>query len=156
MPPRGVLVVDGDPRQLGQAVTNLVANAMKFTPRGGLVTLAGARVRTDPDAPEQAVITVTDTGIGIPAEEVPQLFDRFFRATNARKAVIQGTGLGLAIVSEIVAQHGGTLDVGSELGVGTAISITLPLAGTLTRVAADPVAASAGTVETAADPVRES
>jgi two-component system phosphate regulon sensor histidine kinase PhoR len=134
LPERGDLVIDGDPRQLGQAVTNLAANAVKFTPRGGQVVVSAAREpsTTDGRGPgqwsgDEAVIRVRDTGIGIPADEVPQLFDRFFRATNARKAVIQGTGLGLAIVAEIVAQHHGTVQVESELGVGTTFVIRLPL-----------------------------
>lgn len=153
VPPRGVLVVDGDSRQLGQAITNLVANAIKFTPRGGRVTLAAEHVH---DGNEYAEIRVVDTGIGIPAEEVPHLFDRFFRATNARKAVIQGTGLGLAIAAEIVAQHGGTIDVASELGAGTTIVIRLPFAGAERHVGNTALAAMPGTVEAAADPVRES
>jgi two-component system phosphate regulon sensor histidine kinase PhoR len=134
LPERGVLVIDGDPRQLGQAVTNLAANAVKFTPRGGQVIVSASRELaarvadgSGPWSGDEAVIRVRDTGIGIPADEVPQLFDRFFRATNARKAVIQGTGLGLAIVAEIVAQHHGTVQVESELGVGTTFVIRLPL-----------------------------
>lgn len=134
LPPRDELVIDGDPRQLGQAVTNLAANAVKFTPRGGRVTVSAVREYSARGVDEngswagdEAVVRVTDTGIGIPAEEIPQLFDRFFRATNARKAVIQGTGLGLAIVAEIVAQHHGTVHVESELGVGTTFVIRLPL-----------------------------
>jgi signal transduction histidine kinase len=159
LPPRGVLVIDGDPRQLGQAVTNLVANAVKFTPRGGRVSVAAAR-ESGPNGDEQAVIRVSDTGIGIPADELPHLFDRFFRATNARKAVIQGTGLGLAIVAEIVSQHSGTVEVSSELGAGTTFAIRLPLAGVANRAngsSGDGLSTDqAGTVETAADPVRES
>ena len=87
------------------------------------------RARPAPTASAEAVIRVRDTGIGIPAAELPHLFDRFFRASNARKAVIQGTGLGLAIVSEIVNQHAGTVEVSSELGVGTTFAIRLPLTG---------------------------
>ncbi|HEY2273822.1 MAG TPA: ATP-binding protein [Jatrophihabitantaceae bacterium] len=158
LPASGVLIVDGDPRQLGQAVTNLVANAVKFTPRGGQVTVS-ANLESGSDGVRQAVIRVADTGIGIPTEEVPHLFDRFFRATNARKAVIQGTGLGLAIVAEIVAQHSGTVEVNSDLGIGTTIVIRLPLAGDAAPppvASGDPVTASAGTVEAAADPARES
>jgi two-component system, OmpR family, phosphate regulon sensor histidine kinase PhoR len=134
LPERGELVIDADPRQLGQAITNLAANAVKFTPRGGQVVVSAARepsARGAHDAGawagDEVVIRVRDTGIGIPTDEVPQLFDRFFRATNARKAVIQGTGLGLAIVAEIVAQHHGTVEVESELGIGTTFVIRLPL-----------------------------
>jgi signal transduction histidine kinase/CHASE3 domain sensor protein len=165
LPARGILVIDGDSRQLGQAVTNLVANAVKFTPRGGRVSVSAAR-ETGADGVAQAVIRVRDTGIGIPAAELPHLFDRFFRASNARKAVIQGTGLGLAIVSEIVSQHAGTVEVTSELGVGTTFAIRLPLTGAGAQVSPvvagtpagddEPGSDPAGTVESAADPVRES
>ena len=151
---RGVLIIDGDPRQLGQAVTNLAANAVKFTPRGGLVVVSATR-EPGRDGIERAVIRVRDTGIGIPADELPQLFDRFFRATNARKAVIQGTGLGLAIVAEIVTQHSGTIEVESELGHGTTFVIRLPLADG-EHVVATVADVVPGTVEAADDPVRES
>jgi signal transduction histidine kinase len=122
LPPPGVLCVDGDRRQLEQALTNLVANAVKFTPAGGEVRVSG---RT---ADGRAVLEVTDTGIGIPADEVPKLFDRFFRASNAAAAEIPGTGLGLSIVKEIVQSHGGEVGVDSAVGAGTTFRLELPLA----------------------------
>jgi signal transduction histidine kinase len=121
-PDRGALVVDGDGRQLGQALINLAANAVKFTPGGGRVCL-----RADRDA-GRAVLRVSDTGIGIPKADVPHLFERFFRASNARSAAIPGTGLGLAIVAETVASHDGSVRAESELGKGTTFVIELPLA----------------------------
>lgn len=122
------LVVDGDLRQLEQAVTNLVANAVKFTPSGGAVDLAACRYSAQ-DGRAEVAIEITDTGIGIPEDELPQLFDRFFRASNATRAEIPGTGLGLSIVREIVSAHQGELDVRSSVGVGTTFTIRLPLSG---------------------------
>lgn len=124
----GSLAVDADPRQLEQALTNLVANAIKFTPAGGSVTLSAAAEPTAAGAPGAAV-RIVDTGIGIPAAELPRLYDRFFRASNAAKAAIPGTGLGLSIVREIVNAHQGELEVESEVGVGSTFVIRLPLAG---------------------------
>jgi signal transduction histidine kinase/CHASE3 domain sensor protein len=122
----GELPVAGDARQLEQAVTNLVANAVKFTPARGHVDVRAYRDRAA--ATEQVVIEVADTGIGVPADELPHLHDRFFRASNAVRAAIPGTGLGLAIVGEIVAQHGGTTRVDSRLNQGTVVTIRLPAA----------------------------
>lgn len=121
-PEPGALVVCGDERELSQAVTNLAANAVKFTRPGGRITVSAGRDETD------AEIRVSDTGIGIAAEDLPHLFERFFRASNARSEQIPGTGLGLAIVADIVARHSGSIDVQSTLGVGTSFEIRLPLA----------------------------
>ncbi|MDH6181943.1 signal transduction histidine kinase [Microbacteriaceae bacterium SG_E_30_P1] len=113
-------VVDGDPVRLGQAVDNLLSNAIKFTPRGGTVRLA-LDLRDD-----EAVITVSDTGLGIPADELDQLFARFFRATTATKNAVPGVGLGLTITRAIVQAHGGRVDVESEEGVGTTFTVIIP------------------------------
>jgi signal transduction histidine kinase len=109
-----------DPMRLGQLVGNLVSNAVKFTPKGGTVTLTVDR-RGD-----TAVVEITDTGVGIPADEVDKLFERFFRASTA--ATEQGTGLGLSIVKSIAEAHGGTISVRSEEGVGTTFLVELPIA----------------------------
>lgn len=116
------LSLQADPQQLEQVFTNLISNALKFTPAGGsvLVTLAPA------DDEDGVVIQVRDTGMGIPPDEYPNLFTRFFRASNAAEAALPGTGLGLAIVQEIVHRHGGTVDIESELGVGTTLTVWLP------------------------------
>jgi len=137
LPEPGTLCIEGDLRQLEQAVTNLLANAVKFTPAGGRVDLVAEAA--DPSGLEADII-VRDTGIGIPRNELPQLFDRFFRASNAAEAQIPGTGLGLTIVHEIVLAHGGQLDVKSEVGVGTTFRIRLPLAS---GDSADPAAEAA-------------
>jgi PAS domain S-box-containing protein len=113
--------VRGDAVRLGQAVDNLISNAVKFTPSGGTVTVA-----LHPGAAED-VIAVTDTGIGIPAVELSQLSQRFFRASTATRNAVPGVGLGLTITKAIVTAHGGRLDIASEEGVGTSISIVLPV-----------------------------
>jgi PAS domain S-box-containing protein len=134
--PAGGLVVDGDTVRLGQACDNLVSNAVKFTPAGGRVTLAlrsawrtadGAVVHVPQDgAVPVARLTVSDTGIGIPAGEQGQLFTRFFRASTARRHAVPGVGLGLAITRAIAAAHDGTLEVASVEGRGTTFTLTLP------------------------------
>lgn len=126
------LVVRGDPVRLGQAVDNLVSNAIKFTPEGGRVTVS---LREDG---EEAVIAVTDTGIGIPAVELSRLSQRFFRASTATRNAVPGVGLGLTITKAIVTAHGGRLDIASEEGAGTSISLRLPLQTPLPVVEAIP------------------
>jgi len=109
-----------DAPRLGQAIDNLLSNAIKFTPRGGRVTLT-----LGSDA-EHVRISISDTGVGIPADEVEQLFTRFFRASTARRNAIPGVGLGLVITNAIVVAHGGEISVESEEGVGTTFTLTLP------------------------------
>jgi PAS domain S-box-containing protein len=118
--------VVGDPVRLGQACDNLISNAVKFTPRGGDVTVALSSTGGG------TVISVRDTGLGIPAHEVDKLYERFFRASTAVRNAVPGIGLGLSITKGIVEAHGGTLDVSSEEGVGTVFSITLPAPAVLT------------------------
>jgi len=125
--PDGPVLVTGDVVRLGQACDNLVSNAVKFTPRGGRVS-----VSLDVPAGEYAgmphvVVTVTDTGIGIAAAEMEQLFTRFFRASTATNAAIPGVGLGLAITRTIVTAHRGTMNVSSVERSGSAFGFTLPL-----------------------------
>jgi signal transduction histidine kinase len=110
-----------DPVRIGQVVTNLVGNAIKFTPRGGRVTV---QVRGEADG--GGTITVSDTGIGIDAAELPRIFDRFFRGSRATEARGSGSGLGLAIVRSIVEMHGGTVTVESRLGAGSTFRVVLP------------------------------
>ena len=115
------LSVQADPQQLEQVFTNLVSNALKFTPPGGSVL-----VMLTPAEDDGVLIEVRDTGMGIPPDEYPNLFTRFFRASNAAEAALPGTGLGLAIVQEIVHRHGGAVDIDSELGAGTTVTVWLP------------------------------
>jgi two-component system, OmpR family, sensor histidine kinase BaeS len=107
-----------DERWMHQVVTNLLGNALKFTPAGGRVT-----VRTGPDG-SRAVLAVADTGVGIPADELPHVFDRFWRGRAA--AVTSGSGIGLAIAAELAAAHGGALTAASDPGQGTTMTLTLP------------------------------
>ncbi|MFE4543882.1 ATP-binding protein [Arthrobacter sp. NPDC056727] len=116
-----------DEAQLEQVFTNIVANAIKFTPNGGRIsisfmTAAGA-------GSPCAIVNVTDTGVGIPEQEITQVFTRFYRASNASSAAIPGSGLGLAIAHDIVRRHGGSLDLSSVLGEGTTVSVNLPVDG---------------------------
>ena len=112
----------GDPMRLEQVFVNLLQNAMKYSPDGGVVTFSAARVG------QEARITVRDSGIGIPADALPQLFQRFFRAANAGASRFGGLGVGLYVVKEIVALHGGAVDVASVEGQGSTFTVTLPLA----------------------------
>ncbi|MBZ5733398.1 PAS domain S-box protein [Nocardioides sp. TRM66260-LWL] len=116
------VVVDGDGSQLERVLLNLLSNAVKFTEDDGLVH---ASVSVDDD---HAVVTVRDTGIGIPADEQDRLFQRFFRSTTAQRQAIQGTGLGLSIVQAIVEAHGGSVRVRSAHQEGSTFSVRLPLA----------------------------
>ncbi|MBI5565655.1 MAG: GAF domain-containing protein [Chloroflexi bacterium] len=112
-------LVLAQPEQLGRAVTNVAANAIKYT-RSGTV-----RVTTD-TSDDRVCVSVTDTGIGIAPEDVPHVFERFYRGQPVAQSNIPGTGLGLAIVKEIVEAHGGTVQVESELGVGSTFRLWLP------------------------------
>jgi PAS domain S-box-containing protein len=112
---------EGDPDRIGQMLDNLVSNALKFTPAGGAVdvylTERGGR----------ALIEVRDSGVGIPADEQPRLFQRFFRSSTATARAIPGVGLGLTISRAIVDAHGGSIDFESEEGRGTTFRVELPL-----------------------------
>ncbi len=115
------VVVELDPERIGQVVTNVMANAIKFTPEGGNVEV---RLRRDGKTAE---LTVADSGIGIPEEDMDRLFQRFFRARNATDSAIPGTGLGLAICRGIVDAHGGDIEVESATNQGTKITVLLPM-----------------------------
>jgi signal transduction histidine kinase len=113
----------GDRERLGQLVTNLASNAIKFTPAGGTVTI---RVLRDGD---DVVVEVEDTGIGIPQAEQDRVFQRFFRSTTATAQAIPGTGLGLVITKAIAEAHGGSISLHSEPGAGTCFRVRLPIDG---------------------------
>ena len=110
-----------DPTRIAQLLGNLLSNAVKFTPDGGKVEV---RLGTEGD---QAVLTVADTGIGIPAADRERIFERFFRTAIAKRQAIQGTGLGLTITQAIVAAHNGTIAVEGDEGRGSTFTVRLPL-----------------------------
>jgi len=119
------IVIPADRTQIERLFANLLSNAVKYTPVMGRVT-----VRVDHDAATGwARIEVEDTGAGIPAENLPHIFDRFYRVRNAQTNQIQGLGLGLSFVAWIVAAHGGRVDVSSKLGEGTRFTVLLPSQG---------------------------
>ena len=114
------VLADGD--KLSQVFTNLVDNALKFTPQGGLISLQASVVN------EEMLVSVSDTGTGIPAEAQAHIFDRFYQADPARRGGEKhGAGLGLAIAHEIIQAHGGRISVRSRLGEGTTFDVFLPL-----------------------------
>jgi signal transduction histidine kinase len=117
------VTVWGDPVRLGQAVDNLVSNAIKFTPTGGRVAVT---LGTNDETELHALISVSDTGVGIPADEFDKLFSRFFRASTTTQHAIPGIGLGLTITKAIANAHHGILRVASTVGEGTSITLDLP------------------------------
>ncbi len=116
-------MINGAEVYIEETIANILANAVKYTPPGG-------RINIDvEDKEEDVLIKVSDTGIGIPKEEIGKVFDEFYRATNARLAEKSGTGLGLSIAKQVVARHGGKIWVESEKGSGSTFSIILPKGG---------------------------
>ncbi len=111
----------GDAGRLTQVLVNLLDNALAHTSPGGTVTVRLAAVS------DWAIMEVADTGVGIDAQHLPHLFERFYRADSARTRALGGTGLGLAIVKEIVEAHGGTVRVASVVGQGSTFTVALPL-----------------------------
>jgi signal transduction histidine kinase len=106
--------------ELDRAFTNLVSNAVKYTPEGGDVEI------TLEAQSAKAQLVVRDSGIGVPWEALPHLFEEFYRAPNAKAQVQQGTGLGLVITKDILTRYGGTIRVSSGVGEGTTVTVILP------------------------------
>lgn len=119
--PEKELIVTAGSDGLARIFENLIGNAIKYTPNGGCVTV------TVTDASAGVTVTVTDTGIGIPKEDIPNLWNEFFRAHNARESQITGTGLGLSIVKRLVERYQGVVSVQSVEGKGTEFGVKLPL-----------------------------
>jgi signal transduction histidine kinase len=115
-------LVQGNQVRLDQVVSNLVGNAIKFTPQGGMVTVSAREEKGE------VVVEVKDTGIGIAPEDQVHLFEKFYRVDNEETSEIEGTGLGLAIVKSIVEGHGGRVWVESEFGQGSTFGFALPIA----------------------------
>jgi signal transduction histidine kinase len=114
--------VSADTEELDRALTNLVSNAVKYTPNGGEVRI------TLSEQMDNARLDISDTGIGIPEASQTHLFEEFYRAPNAKAQVKQGTGLGLVITKDIITRYGGTIRVDSTAGEGTTFTLLLPLA----------------------------
>lgn len=115
----------GDPDRLNEVLGNLLSNAFKFTPRNGSIEL---KVRPGGRADENAVVVeVVDTGVGIPDDKLPRIFEKFFQVENEAQPKSVGSGLGLAISQEIVEAHGGTIGAESEVGEGTTFRVVLPI-----------------------------
>jgi two-component system sensor histidine kinase VicK len=111
----------GDRDKMERVVTNIVSNAVKYTPEGGRIkVVCGAKYA-------EAYITVEDNGIGIPKADLPRIFERFYRVDKARSRESGGTGLGLAIAKELCEMHGGKIKIDSEEKKGTKVTITLPM-----------------------------
>ena len=117
--PAGLPQVKMDENRIEQVLVNLIHNAIKFTPPGGSVNVS-AKVNGG-----EALVSVADTGIGIPADDLPRIFERFYKVDKARSG--RGTGLGLAIAKHIVQSHGGEISAQSEQGKGSVFSFSLPL-----------------------------
>ncbi len=142
---RASVIVLGDQTRLTQLLVNLIDNGLKYTPAGGTVTVAVGREG------EQAIVRVADTGVGIAAEHLPHLFERFYRVDKARSRAEGGAGLGLSICQWIARAHGGEITVASQPGQGTTFTVQLPLAAAQRPPAAAP--ATDGTVAPT-DPLR--
>ena len=112
--------VEADPSRLKQVVVNLLDNAIKYTPEGGSVSISVTR-RDD-----HAILEVADSGLGISADDLPHVFERFYRADKARSRQMGGTGLGLSIVRSICQAHGGRVTVNSAEGRGSLFRVQLP------------------------------
>jgi len=116
-----VVVVPGDYDLLKQMVLNVVDNAIKFTPKGGSVQVSLSR------AEDWAILSVSDTGQGIPPKHLTHVMEPFYKAAPPRKSKAGGVGLGLAIVKQVIDLHGGQLEIHSQEGVGTTVTMRLPL-----------------------------
>jgi signal transduction histidine kinase len=114
----GPVPARGDPKRLTQALNHLVVNAIKFTGEGGEIIVT-ARADGEPE------MIITDNGVGIPEEDLPHVFDRFYRCASADLMAVQGPGLGLAIVKSIIEAHHGSVHLDSEPGIGTTVRLTL-------------------------------
>jgi two-component system phosphate regulon sensor histidine kinase PhoR len=113
-------VIKADPFKLEQMFINLIDNAIKYTEKGGITVSVH-------HTPSVVSVVVQDTGIGIPAEHLQRIFERFYVVDKSRSKKLGGTGLGLSIVKHIVLLHGGKIDVDSAAGKGTKIAITIPI-----------------------------
>ncbi|MBX0327322.1 cell wall metabolism sensor histidine kinase WalK [Oscillochloris sp. ZM17-4] len=118
-----------DPDRVGQVLLNLLHNAVKFSAEGGEVRVQAHMIAEDAGRPGPwLLVNVCDTGVGIPAQDLPRIFERFYKVDRARTRHVGGTGLGLAIAKHLVEGHGGRLWADSVEGRGSTFSFTLPVA----------------------------
>jgi heavy metal sensor kinase len=115
------LLVNGDEARLRELFMNLLDNAVRYTPAPGTISVSLRREE------QMAVVAITDTGVGIPVEDIPFIFERFYRVDKARSRAVGGSGLGLAICKHIAEAHGGKIEVKSQVGAGSTFSVWLPL-----------------------------
>ena len=140
--PEDLPTIEGDRARLEQALSNLIDNAIRYTPHGGRIDVHAEEVHWRGEQPQRLpcsmspeglrdgrwlAITVQDNGVGIAEQDLPRIFERFYRADKSRGSS-KGAGLGLAIAKEIAEAHGGTIAVTSQLGQGSCFSILLPVA----------------------------
>ena len=116
--------IEGDYGRLEQVAFNIIGNAVKYTPEGGTITVYIGKIYND------VYFKVADTGIGIPEEDLDRIFERFYRVDKARSREMGGTGLGLSIAKEIVEAHKGTINISSKIGMGTEVTVRLPVSHT--------------------------
>ena len=124
MPDQG-LPVRGDRKKLMQAVRNIVSNAYKYSPQGGLVSVSVLHDMARGGRQARVGVRVQDHGMGMTPEQSARVFERFYRADASGN--IPGTGLGMSLVKEIIELHGGTVDLQSEWGVGTSVTLWVPV-----------------------------
>jgi len=115
------ILIEGNPLQIRQVYSNLIGNAIKYTPAGGSVVISIQRLD------QTLEVQIQDTGYGIPAADLPFIFDRFYRVRSGKASDIEGNGLGLAIVKSIVERHKGKIMVQSEMERGSTFCVSLPI-----------------------------
>jgi two-component system sensor histidine kinase VicK len=120
--------ITADKERIEQVIINIVSNAIKYTPEGGTIELYAKGISPDDKGkPSEILIDVRDNGIGVPSEDLPHMFERFYRVEKSRTSETGGTGLGLAIAKEIIDAHGGSISIDSKLGEGTTVTMRLPV-----------------------------
>ena len=125
--PRSLPPLHADPDALEEALLNLLSNALKYSGKRKEILLTVTRVRNG------VTLTISDKGLGIPDNELPSIFEKFYRVRDERTRQVGGTGLGLALVKHIIEAHRGSISVKSTVGKGTTFTITLPLKGSRRR-----------------------
>jgi signal transduction histidine kinase len=126
--PERLPLIWGDEERLRQVLTNLLNNAIKYSPDGGVIRIGGwSQYGSGEDAPARVILFVADQGIGIPADELPHIFERFYRVDSSLRRSTAGAGLGLFLTKAIVEAHGGQIWARAEAGKGTTFFVALPV-----------------------------